>query len=263
MLVFNPTNDEFAVEFWAWLSNLVFVCVFRYLSKTVNGVQVMEGKATELNFTLSPVVEETEGSTTLATTTKPSTARPTTTVSSNLNTTHTQVVSTKGNKNTPPVHQPIQPKEFRHHNYADMELFLRKYNSEFSSITYLHSIGRSVKDRELYVMIISDNPNTHEHGTSFCSFSINKQNIDSKHHFSCLNYLFFLGQVNPSLSMWPTCMEMKWWVESCCSTSLSICAVTMVPTQRSPGWSTTLAFTSCPPWILMAMRNPLKVGPKI
>uniref|UniRef100_A0A3B5MFN1 Peptidase M14 domain-containing protein n=1 Tax=Xiphophorus couchianus TaxID=32473 RepID=A0A3B5MFN1_9TELE len=53
---------------------------------------------------------------------------------------------------------------FRHHNYADMELFLRKYSSEFSSITHLYSIGRSVQDRELYVMIISDNPNVHEHG---------------------------------------------------------------------------------------------------
>uniref|UniRef100_A0A3B5M6R2 Peptidase M14 domain-containing protein n=1 Tax=Xiphophorus couchianus TaxID=32473 RepID=A0A3B5M6R2_9TELE len=45
-----------------------------------------------------------------------------------------------------------------------MELFLRKYSSEFSSITHLYSIGRSVQDRELYVMIISDNPNVHEHG---------------------------------------------------------------------------------------------------
>lgn len=127
----------------------------------------MEGKATELNFTLSPVVEETEGSTTLATTSKPSTSRPTTTLSSTLNTTHTQVATTEGNKNNPPHHQHIQPKEFRHHNYADMELFLRKYNSEFSSITYLHSIGRSVKDRELYVMVISDNPKIHEHGKLF------------------------------------------------------------------------------------------------
>ncbi|XP_037533421.1 carboxypeptidase D [Nematolebias whitei] len=133
-----------------------------YLPMTINSVQVAEGIATELNFTLSPMAGETTGDTTLATTSEPSTSHPATTVSSTLN--KTQVVFTEGNKINPPVHQPIQPKEFRHHDFADMELFLRKYNSEFSSITHLHSIGRSVKDRELYVMIISDNPKVHEHG---------------------------------------------------------------------------------------------------
>lgn len=142
--------------------NHVFISVFRYLPMTVNGVQVAEGIATELNFTLSPMAVETTGDTTLATTPEPSASRPATTGSSNFN--KSQAVPTEGNKNSPHVHQPVQPKEFRHHNYADMELFLRKYNSEFSSITHLHSIGRSVKDRELYVMIISDNPKVHEHG---------------------------------------------------------------------------------------------------
>ncbi|KAK1899795.1 Carboxypeptidase D [Dissostichus eleginoides] len=100
---------------------------------TVNSVQVVEGKATELNFTLAPVVTKAAG----------------------------------GNSSPavrPPEHQPIQPQEFRHHHYADMELFLRKYSSEFPSITNLYKIGRSVEGRELYVMAISDNPTVHEHG---------------------------------------------------------------------------------------------------
>ncbi|XP_017288880.1 carboxypeptidase D [Kryptolebias marmoratus] len=133
-----------------------------YSPMTVSGIQVAEGKATELNFTLSPAAVDTTEGPTPAATSEPSTSRPATTDSSNLN--KTLAASTEGNENNPPAHQPIQPKEFRHHNYADMELFLRKYNSEFSSITHLHSIGRSVKDLELYVMIISDNPNVHEHG---------------------------------------------------------------------------------------------------
>uniref|UniRef100_A0A3Q3LCT9 Carboxypeptidase D, a n=1 Tax=Mastacembelus armatus TaxID=205130 RepID=A0A3Q3LCT9_9TELE len=103
---------------------------------------VTEGEATELNFTLAPV--------------------------SSPDSSQTRMVPSTGNKNSPPLLPPedqaIQPQEFRHHNYADMELFLRNYNSEFPSIAHLYSIGRSVEDRELYVMAISGNPTVHDHG---------------------------------------------------------------------------------------------------
>ncbi|XP_072248648.1 carboxypeptidase D [Leuresthes tenuis] len=126
-----------------------------YLPTTFNGVQVVEGKATELNFTLPPAVSKGLGSISLTTTSVPSTN------DSNFSTTN----SSNSTRNVPPpVHQPIQPQEFRHHNYADMELFLRKYSSEFPSIAHLYSIGPSVEHRELYVMVISDNPEVHEHG---------------------------------------------------------------------------------------------------
>ncbi|KAJ4935130.1 hypothetical protein JOQ06_016666 [Pogonophryne albipinna] len=136
---------------------------------TVNSVQVVEGKATELNFTLAPVVTKAAGSITVSTNSMPSTNDSnisTTTISSDS--TKTRLVPSKGGNSSPavrpPEHQPIQPQEFRHHNYADMELFLRKYSSEFPSITNLYKIGRSVEGRELYVMAISDNPTVHEHG---------------------------------------------------------------------------------------------------
>lgn len=135
---------------------------------TVHSVQVVEGKPTELNFTLAPVVSETAGSITVTTTSMPSTSDPniSTTTTNSFDSTH--VVPSEGNKSSlpvfPPEHQPAQPQEFRHHNYADMELFLRKYSSEFPSIAHLYSIGRSVEERELYVMVISDNPTVHEHG---------------------------------------------------------------------------------------------------
>lgn len=141
----------------------------------VQNVQVTEGKATELNFTLAPVVSDAAASPT-ATTDVASTKKPdipTTTTSTSSDTSQTkvvppEVVPPEGNENRspslPPEHQPIQPQEFRHHNYPDMELFLRKYSSDFPSIAYLYSVGRSVEQHELYVMAISDNPEVHEHG---------------------------------------------------------------------------------------------------
>uniref|UniRef100_A0A672ZDF1 Peptidase M14 domain-containing protein n=1 Tax=Sphaeramia orbicularis TaxID=375764 RepID=A0A672ZDF1_9TELE len=141
-----------------------------YIPMTVNSVQVSEGKAAELNFTLAPAVSEPSGSITVTTSSTPSTndtnmSSPTI---SSFNPSQTRGVPSEGKQETPPVfppeHQPIQPQEFRHHSYADMELFLRKYNSEFPSIAHLYSVGRSVNQRELYVMVISDNPKVHEHG---------------------------------------------------------------------------------------------------
>lgn len=136
----------------------------------VQNVQVIEGKATELNFTLAPVLSDATASPT-ATTDLTSTKKPdipTTTTSTSSDTSQTKVVPPEGNENSPPSlppeHQPIQPEDFRHHNYPDMELFLRKYSSEFPSIAYLYTVGRSVTQRELYVMAISDNPEVHEHG---------------------------------------------------------------------------------------------------
>uniref|UniRef100_A0A674EEX8 Carboxypeptidase D n=1 Tax=Salmo trutta TaxID=8032 RepID=A0A674EEX8_SALTR len=113
-----------------------------YMSMTVVGVQVVEGKATELNFTLAPLGNEPTGGITVPFTT---TTVPTTTSSS-----------------TP--QEPIQPQDFRHHHYNDMELFLRRYSNRFRSIAHLYSIGKSAEDRELYVMVISDNPTVHEAG---------------------------------------------------------------------------------------------------
>ncbi|KAK2847162.1 hypothetical protein Q5P01_010161 [Channa striata] len=140
-----------------------------FTPKTVYGVQVMEGKAKELNFTLTPVVSEAAGSIAVPTPSTPSTTRsPDMTTSDSPNPTEARVLPSKEHDSNPPFPPPglpaIQPEKFRHHNYADMELFLRKYWNDFPSIAYLYSIGHSVKHRELYVMVISDNPTVHEHG---------------------------------------------------------------------------------------------------
>ncbi|KAK9520795.1 hypothetical protein VZT92_020657 [Zoarces viviparus] len=144
-----------------------------YTPMTVHSVVVVEGRATELNFTLAPVVNEGPGGITVTTYTMPSTNDPNlpTTTTESSDSTQTRLVPEATSNSSPlilppevPRSIPIQPQEFRHHSYADMELFLRKYSSEFPSIAHLYSIGRSVEDHELYVMVISDNPTVHEHG---------------------------------------------------------------------------------------------------
>ncbi|XP_068173763.1 carboxypeptidase D [Antennarius striatus] len=140
-----------------------------YTSQTVHGVEIMQSEATELNFTLTPVWSQTVGSASVTPDSVSNTndQNIVATTTSYLNSVQTRVVPSEVNKTPPPLlppHPPIQPREFRHHNYADMELFLRNYNSEFPSIAHLYSVGHSKEQRDLFVMVISDNPKVHEHG---------------------------------------------------------------------------------------------------
>jgi len=57
----------------------------------------------------------------------------------------------------------FQP-ETTHHNYEEMESFLKKINEDYPDITRLHSIGQSVQGRQLLVIEISDLPGQHELG---------------------------------------------------------------------------------------------------
>ncbi|XP_007935752.1 carboxypeptidase D [Orycteropus afer afer] len=117
-----------------------------YMPLTFNNVTVKEGLATEVNFSLRPTVTSVIPDTTEAIATASTVATP----------------------NIPPgtssSHQPIQPKDFHHHHFPDMEIFLRRFANEYPNITRLYSLGKSVESRELYVMEISDNPGVHEPG---------------------------------------------------------------------------------------------------
>ncbi|KAK0140048.1 Carboxypeptidase D [Merluccius polli] len=135
-----------------------------YTSKTVHSFQVTEGKATKLNFTLEPVASGVNAastqSTTVATTAHTPKPAPSTAIAPGGN--ESGSPSPSSAPEAKPT--PLQPHDFRHHNYADMELFLRRHSSEFPAIAHLSSIGQSVEGRELYVMVISDNPTVHEPG---------------------------------------------------------------------------------------------------
>ena len=57
-----------------------------------------------------------------------------------------------------------EPNVFQHHNHSAMTLFLKKYAKDYPDITRLYSIGKSVQNRDLWVLEISDNPGIHEPG---------------------------------------------------------------------------------------------------
>ncbi|MFH4974476.1 hypothetical protein AB6A40_001185 [Gnathostoma spinigerum] len=58
----------------------------------------------------------------------------------------------------------IQPTHHQHHNYVQMTVFLRHLTEKYPSLTYLHSVGKTVEQRDLWVLIISRNPMIHEPG---------------------------------------------------------------------------------------------------
>lgn len=117
-----------------------------------------EGDATEVNFFLQPAVMAPAPNITQLT----ATPAPASTVAST-------VVQAEALSPTS-LHQPVQPVDFRHHHFSDMEIFLRRYANEYPNITRLYSAGKSVELRELYVMEISDNPGVHEAGDVGDSF---------------------------------------------------------------------------------------------
>ncbi|XP_076138273.1 carboxypeptidase D [Alosa pseudoharengus] len=150
-----------------------------YTPMTVTNVRVVKDKATELNFTLAPLSDDTasavtsvpmtdaHATTTTTTTTTPAPSSPTGSDATSAETSGSDATG----ETSPPSgagssvqREPLQPLDFRHHHYDDMTLFLRKYNTEYPSITRLYSIGKSVENRELHVMEITDNPGDHEPG---------------------------------------------------------------------------------------------------
>ncbi|XP_067864382.1 carboxypeptidase D-like [Heptranchias perlo] len=121
-----------------------------YTSVTIFDIEVHEGPATQLNFTLQSLVAANNH-----------TIETTTTTVATSTVFRAQNVSTMEDEHQSKA---IEPKNFRHHNYADMEILLRKYSTEYPAITHLYTVGKSVKQRNLYVMEISDNPGIHEMG---------------------------------------------------------------------------------------------------
>jgi carboxypeptidase D len=59
----------------------------------------------------------------------------------------------------------IEPtNQFEYHNYDLMVKKLKELNNKYSNITSLYTIGKSNQKRDLWVMIISDQPLIHEAG---------------------------------------------------------------------------------------------------
>ncbi|KAM5289317.1 carboxypeptidase M isoform 3-T3 [Ctenodactylus gundi] len=54
--------------------------------------------------------------------------------------------------------------DFKYHHQEEMEAFLKSVAQNYSSITHLHSIGRSVKGRNLWVLVVGRFPKEHKVG---------------------------------------------------------------------------------------------------
>uniref|UniRef100_A0A8D0Y687 Carboxypeptidase D n=2 Tax=Sus scrofa TaxID=9823 RepID=A0A8D0Y687_PIG len=117
-----------------------------YMPLTINNIIVKEGPAAIVNFSLRPTVASLIPAAT------------------EVVVTASTVAILNSALGTQSSHQPVQPQDFHHHHFPDMEIFLRRFANEYPNITRLYSLGKSVESRELYVMEISDNPGVHEPG---------------------------------------------------------------------------------------------------
>ncbi|XP_067684519.1 carboxypeptidase D-like [Haliotis asinina] len=57
-----------------------------------------------------------------------------------------------------------EPQQFVHHHYDALTNFLYDLAEKYPNITHLYSVGKSVQNRDLWVMEVSDNPGRHEPG---------------------------------------------------------------------------------------------------
>lgn len=165
-------------DFWRILVNGIYtVSAFAsgYEGKTISNVKVTDGEATQLEFVLinddsqSNDVNEVHPYMQHIPLLKPRqlTKRD---LSSNLQLLdpHVQVpftsIPTTAEVFTQVVKDWEKPRIFRHHNYNDMVTFLRTLANLYPNITRLYSVGKSVQNRELWVIEITDNPGIHELG---------------------------------------------------------------------------------------------------
>lgn len=91
----------------------------------------------------------------------------------------------------------IEPTEpFRYHNYDSMVLKLKDLHDKYPNITSLYSIGQSVEKRNLWVIIISDQPLIHEPGEPEVRYvgnihgdeSIGRECLIRFIEYLCMNY---------------------------------------------------------------------------
>ena len=52
--------------------------------------------------------------------------------------------------------------DIRHHNYKEMKSYLQKVHEKCPNITRIYSVGKSLQNRDLLVMEMSDNPGKQE-----------------------------------------------------------------------------------------------------
>ncbi|KAG8185509.1 hypothetical protein JTE90_019764 [Oedothorax gibbosus] len=126
-------------------------------------VVVKENIVSEVYVELIPLKEDKSTTSLSLTTSKTisssSTKAPSTTNIQTSTTTNPAPFAPAGGKDTAKSEL-----EFKHHHFKDMVAILQNITKKCSKITRLYSIGKSVEDRDLYVIEMSDNPGVHEPG---------------------------------------------------------------------------------------------------
>ncbi|CAF4170825.1 unnamed protein product [Rotaria sp. Silwood2] len=95
------------------------------------------------------------------------------------------------------LNQLIEPSDkFQYHDYESMVKKLKQINQKYPSITSIYTIGKSVENRDLWVIIISDQPLIHEAGEPEVRYVANIHGDESVGReclilfieYLCLNY---------------------------------------------------------------------------
>ncbi|KAF4077661.1 hypothetical protein AMELA_G00210550 [Ameiurus melas] len=150
-----------------------------YLPSTVNNVKVIEGEATLLNFTLKDLSEDVLIP-----------GLPTTRVPTVMGYRSIEQVLDNHKASTP--EPSVQRQAFSHRSYSDVESFLQRISSFYSSHAQLYSIGQSVRGRKLYVMKISSNRGTDEPGKPEIMYVGNTRGNDAISQEILLNLVEYL-----------------------------------------------------------------------
>jgi carboxypeptidase D len=91
----------------------------------------------------------------------------------------------------------IEPtQKFQYHNYESMIEKLKDLNNKYPNITSLYTIGKSTEQRDLWVMIISDQPLIHEPGEPEVKYignihgdeSVGRECLILLIEYLCMNY---------------------------------------------------------------------------
>lgn len=95
------------------------------------------------------------------------------------------------------LNQLIEPTDsLNYHNYQSMVDKLKELNSKYPNITSLYTIGKSVEQRDLWAMIVSDQPLIHEPGEPEMKFignihgdeSVGRECLLLFIEYLCINY---------------------------------------------------------------------------
>uniref|UniRef100_A0A8D1UDR0 Carboxypeptidase M n=1 Tax=Sus scrofa TaxID=9823 RepID=A0A8D1UDR0_PIG len=86
--------------------------------------------------------------------------------------------------------------DFRYHHQQEMEAFLKKVAQDYSSITHLHSIGKSVEGRNLWVLIVGHSPKEHRIGIPEFKYVANMHGDESVGRELLLHFIEYLVTSN-------------------------------------------------------------------